>query len=69
MRVYLGDFGLTRILTGTVSTRTSTNGGTLGFQSPEVLQSGCVTKSCDIYAVGCVFIELFGGTQYGETPT
>ncbi len=69
MRVYLGDFGLTRILTGTVSTRTSTNGGTPGFQAPEVLQSGCVTTSCDVYALGCVFIELFGGTPvWGKLP-
>ena len=44
--------------------------GTPGFQSPEQLRAESLSESCDIYAFGCVLIELFGGRSVwqGLTP-
>ena len=52
------------MLTGTISTsRTNSSSssiGTLGFQPKEQLQAGEIDESVDVYALGCVFVELFG---------
>ena len=37
--------------------------GTPGFQAPEQLMSQIVDVKADVYAFGCVLIELFGGIQ------
>ena len=34
--------------------------GTPGFQSPEQLCAEKMDEGCDVYAFGCVLIELFG---------
>ena len=69
--MYLADFGVARVLTkGTVSTtRTNSSSsaiGTPGFQPIEQLKAGEIDESIDIYAVGCVFVELFGEKKIWE---
>lgn len=55
---------------GTVSTtRTNSSSsaiGTPGFQPIEQLKAGKIDESVDIYAVGCVFVELFGEKKIWE---
>ena len=60
MHVYLADFGLTRLLTAANTTTRTSAKGTPGFQAWEVLTAtGPLTTACDMYSLGCVFIELF----------
>ena len=56
----LTDFGLSRIMSGTMvcSTRTMM-AGTPGFQSPEQLQAKNIGLPTDVYAFGCVMIVIF----------
>ena len=62
MHVYLADFGLAKVVTESGTTTSSTLiGGTPGFQAPEQLKGGKLTPKCDIYALGGVITELFGG--------
>ena len=62
------DFGVAKFLTkGTIVTSQTNSSaksiGTPGFQPPEQLQAGVITESADVYALGCVFIELFSGSK------
>ena len=58
MHVYVADFGIASIKAGTRRTTQST-AGTPVFQSPEQLTGGNVGPHCDIYAFGCIVLELF----------
>jgi len=62
MHTYLADFGLARIVnsTGTHCSKT-TKCGTPGFQAPEQLKAVSITCKVDVYAFGCVLVEVFGG--------
>lgn len=61
LQAQIADFGLAKTLTGgaTVGSRTMKS-GTPGFQAPEQLRAERLNKRCDVYAFGCVLIELFG---------
>ena len=68
LHVYLADFGLAKIITtvGTVSTNTSVK-GTPGFQAPELFKiEKQLDVKVDIYALGCVMIELFSSHAVWE---
>ena len=67
--VYLADFGVSKVLSGTIATvNTSSKAGigTPGFQPVEQLQAGKITESVDVYALWCVFYELFGEKRVWE---
>ena len=62
---------MAKVLTkGTISTaRTNSSSsaiGTPGFQPIEQLKAGKVDESVDVYALGCVFVELFGERRIWE---
>jgi serine/threonine protein kinase len=60
--VFLADFGLGRLLTKTRVFGTATKiAGTPGFQAPEKLRGEKITTLVDIYAVGGILVDLFGG--------
>ena len=40
--------------------RTTMKAGTPAFQPPEQLKGEEVGPACDVYAVGCILLELFG---------
>ena len=66
---YIADFEVAKVLAqGTLSTsRTNSSSvGTPGFQPKEQLRAGKITESADVYAFGCVFIELFGHKKIWE---
>ena len=60
-KVFLGDFGLCQVMTGTniIGTRTML-AGSPGFQSPEQLRSESLGLPSDVYALGAVLLVLFG---------
>lgn len=64
LKVFLGDFGLSQIMSGTnvIGTRTML-AGSPGFQSPEQLKNDSIGLPTDVYALGAVLLVL-----YGETP-
>lgn len=62
---------MARVLTkGTISTTrtnsSSSSVGTPGFQPVEQLKAGEIDESVDVYAVGCVLVELFGERKIWE---
>ena len=66
--MYLADFGVAKVMTRETIATSKTNSssksiGTPGFQPPEQLQAGVVTESADVYALGCVYVELFSNTR------
>ncbi|KAL0564120.1 Receptor-interacting serine/threonine-protein kinase 1, partial [Marasmius crinis-equi] len=67
LRACIADFGLSRV-TNTCGVKiTSTNsrtGGTGRWLAPELLFDGGVTsRESDVYALGCVYFEIFTGQQ------
>ena len=63
--IYLADFGVSKVLHKTMATiKTNASAGsigTLGYQPVEQLEAGVITESVDVYSLGCVLLELFGG--------
>ena len=68
--IYLADFGVSKVLHKTIATiKTNLSAGSIGtpgYQSIEQLVAGIITESVDVYALGCVLIELFGGQRVWE---
>ena len=59
--MYLGDFGLGKVPTGSrVFGKSTMQAGTPAFQSPEQLRGEDLSRSCDVYAFGAVLIEVLG---------
>jgi len=59
--VYLADFGLSQLMVDTRTLGTQTcQQGTPSFQSHEQLTAMDVGTEADIYAFGCLAVELFG---------
>ena len=59
-KVWLADFGLGRLATSLLGAgRTTMNAGTPAFQPPEQLKGERCGTGSDIYALGCVVVELF----------
>ena len=68
--VYLADFGVAKVLHQTLATiKTNSSAGSIGtpgYKPIEQLQAGVITESVDVYALGCVLIELFGEQRVWE---
>ena len=62
LHVFVADFGLGRVLGETRTLGTATKvAGTPGFQAPEKLTGDEISTGVDVYALGGVLTELFGG--------
>ena len=60
--VYVSDFGLGKVLGESRALGTATKvAGTPGFQAPEKLRGESLSTSADVYSLGGVLTELFGG--------
>lgn len=59
MRLKITDFGLSRVL-GWESSLTPVV-VTLWYRAPEILIQSEYLSPCDIWAVGCIIVELFNG--------
>ena len=58
---------LTKGTLATAKTNSSSSSiGTPGFQPIEQLKAGEINEAVDIYAVGCVLVELFGEKKIWE---
>ena len=67
LHVFVADFGLGKVMTTTRVFGTATKlAGTPGFQSPEQLMGEAMTISTDVYALGAILTELFGGKPIWE---
>eukprot|EP01043_Picozoa_sp_COSAG02_P022383 COSAG02_NODE_1162_length_14168_cov_10.478570_10_plen_990_part_00 len=65
-QLFIADFGLAAILNATVTTQsmTDTGGGTPAYKAPEQYSSddfGRVSSKTDIWAFGCVVVEMLTG--------
>lgn len=58
-RAVLSDFGLTTLLTGSASHRSSKMRGTVVFMSPEAIESCTITPALDIYSLGIILYMLW----------
>lgn len=61
-RYYLTDFGLTKPLAATSGmTATGQILGTVDYMAPELIENGAIDGRVDVYALGCVAVELLTG--------
>lgn len=65
-KVYLADFGLGKMMNSLAAGRTTMQAGTPAFQPPEQLKAEVCGIESDIYALGCIIVEVFGGTAVWE---
>ncbi len=59
--MFLADFELGRI--GLDAGRTTMQAGTPAFRPPEQLRGELVGAGTDVYALGCIVVELFSERQ------
>ena len=70
LQVYLGDFGLGKVMTGTrIFGHSTMQAGTPEFQSHEQLRGEDLTISCNVYVLGALLTELFGMRPIWEKQT
>jgi serine/threonine protein kinase len=60
----LSDFGFSRVVPNTESSKLFTLLGTPLYTAPEILQSHEFSSKCDVWSVGIVFYEML----YAKTP-
>lgn len=61
LNVKICDFGLTESMERTHMTKRN-NGGSPRYMAPELFDSKTkITEKIDIWALGCIFVEIFGG--------
>lgn len=69
LNLKLCDFGLTESMERTHITKRN-NGGSPRYMAPELFDSRTkITEKVDIWAMGCIFIEIFGGSLPYEGVT
>jgi serine/threonine protein kinase len=67
-RVYLADFGISRLVDATRLTATGSAIGTAAYMAPEQVRGAAVGPAADLYALGLVLLEcLTGRTEYTGT--
>jgi serine/threonine protein kinase len=59
--VRLGDFGLSRLVSGSSLTSSSGIVGTVDYLAPELLRGEPACEGSDMYSAGCLFYELLSG--------
>jgi len=69
LNLKLCDFGLTESMERTHITKKN-NGGSPRYMAPELFDCRTkITEKVDVWAMGCIFIEIFGGTLPYESVT
>jgi len=57
------DFGLAKMMSGSVLTRTGTTVGTIAYMSPEQTQGTKIDQRTDIWALGVILYEMLAGER------
>jgi formylglycine-generating enzyme required for sulfatase activity/tRNA A-37 threonylcarbamoyl transferase component Bud32 len=70
-RPYLSDFGLVRAAEGSVAISSSSGGmvGTASYMAPEQWRGQEATPATDVYALGCVAVEMLIGKRLFDAPS
>jgi YVTN family beta-propeller protein len=69
-RVFLGDFGISRLLTGAAElTETGEMLGTVNYVAPEQIAGAAVDARTDVYSLACVAFEALTGAPPFERET
>ncbi len=69
-RVFLGDFGISRLLAGTAElTETGEMLGTVNYVAPEQIAGAAVDARADVYSLACVAYEALTGSPPFEQET
>ncbi|CAD7973809.1 unnamed protein product, partial [Amoebophrya sp. A25] len=58
----VGDFGLACIAQSDGTHTVKQTAGTVGYVCPHYIRSGVVSEATEVYAFGCVLLELLTGT-------
>ena len=61
--VYIADFGLGKVISTLGAGRTTIQCGTPAYQPQERIKGECCGPASDVYALGCIIVEVFGGIQ------
>ncbi|KAI6698127.1 hypothetical protein NL676_018246 [Syzygium grande] len=59
----VSDFGLSKILTGSITHISTRVAGTLGYLAPEYAISGRLTRKSDVYSFGVLLLEIISGRR------
>lgn len=57
-RVYLGDFGLAKIIGVSMNTQSGLGAGTPAYMAPEQIEAAPITPATDIYALGVMLYKM-----------
>ncbi|KAI3948402.1 hypothetical protein MKX01_006909 [Papaver californicum] len=63
MNARLGDFGLARLYNRGTNPETTNAAGTFGYMAPELVRTGKVTTSSDVFAFGALLLEVACGRR------
>ncbi|RLN09513.1 hypothetical protein C2845_PM11G18150 [Panicum miliaceum] len=61
MTAKIGDLGLSRLVSSTITHKTEICKGTLGYMPPEYIHDGAISKKFDVFSLGVVIIKIMDG--------
>lgn len=61
MTAKIGDLGLSRLVSSTITHKTEICKGTLGYMPPEYIRDGAISKKFDVFSLGVIIIKIMDG--------
>ncbi|KAJ1269887.1 hypothetical protein BS78_06G012700 [Paspalum vaginatum] len=59
----IGDLGLSRLVSSTLTHITEIRKGTLGYMPPEYIRDGAISKKFDVFSLGVMIIKMMDGNS------
>ncbi|WOL06862.1 hypothetical protein Cni_G15596 [Canna indica] len=63
----IGDFGLSRLMTGAASSNVIATASALGYRAPELSKMKKANAKTDVYSLGVIILELLTGKSPADT--
>ncbi|XP_066341268.1 cysteine-rich receptor-like protein kinase 44 [Miscanthus floridulus] len=63
MTAKIGDLGLSRLVSSTITHQTEIRKGTLGYMPPEYILDGAISKKFDVFSLGVIMIKIMAGNN------